>query len=301
MFDSILKHLTHDPSDPNKFYLIEPHLLYTSDEQAKDYLAMMQSTQYSSGFHTPTVQIIKSHLDDLFEKYTNGLSFVDLGPGYPDKALPVAEYFQSKNQDFDYYPVDVSPEFLRVSEKAMQGKATKVLPIQSLFETCQDQLPKSIYEQKPLVICLGLTFMNFDSQVILNLLKNLAGQNGKVLIASELITESKTVDDILSQYDHDETRDFSFGLLKQMGVQADDVVYKPQFKNHRVEMTFQFIKTPVPALQNKGLKVGSEIVVAVSYRYRLEDLKVLMNKNFKTHQIQLSDDKSTAVVLGSIK
>ena len=295
--EEILSHLAQDQSNSAKFYLIEPHLLYTSDEQAKGYLKVMKSPQYTSGFHDPTVETIIQNLENLFGNHSKKLSFIDLGPGYPDKALPIAKYFKKQGTPFDYYPIDVSREFLRVSEQAMHDQASLVKPIQSLFEECGQFIPNKIY-QGSVMSCIGLTFMNFDSKFILKLLKDISGKEGSILIASELITKDKPIKKILHQYDNQETLDFTFGLLKKLEISPNMVKFTPKFENQRVEMTYEFLQSPPLELQHFGIKQGSQLVVAISYRYHLEDLKKILSENLSQFKVFLSQDKGTAISVG---
>lgn len=93
-FHETLKYLRQ--TSANTYELTEPHLLYLSGDQSQAYLNAMDDDAYSGTFHNATVEIIKNNLARFFPEDWQELSLIDLGPGYPDKSIPIADYFQSK-------------------------------------------------------------------------------------------------------------------------------------------------------------------------------------------------------------
>lgn len=270
--------------------LTEPHLLYLDSAQSEDYLKVMQDKNYSTGFHNDTVELIESHLPDLFPHSTD-ISIIDLGPGYPDKSLPMAKFLKNRGQHVFYYPVDVSADYLKISEEAMRPFCQSIVPIQSLFETASQKINAEAYQKKVFVL-IGLTFMNFPSQDIIKLLKSLSGPNGHVLFASELISEINSTEKIVSAYQGDAMRAFTFGPLKHLGFHEDQVTFKPIFQNQRVENRFHILE----ALPGLDIKAFDTVVTAVSYRYTIQDLSHLTDVNFKNKKIWISKSSKTALV-----
>ncbi len=248
LFQETIRFLKPDPGRPGHFLLTEPHLLYLSDEQADDYLKAMKSKAYSSSFHGPTVQIIKSNLPAMFSSIGAGVSLIDLGPGYPDKSLPIVRYLKDHAMPCRYVPVEISQPFLDIAVRHIEPLVERVYPVHAPFERCASQIPPEIYHYTTYSM-IGLTFMNFPPESLLPLLKRIAGDRGRVVVASELLTAQKTTEVVLTSYRTKEAQAVGFGPLKHLGIHEDDVTYRPVFANGRVELHYRLEHEPGEALQ----------------------------------------------------
>jgi hypothetical protein len=144
---------------------------------------------------------------------------------------------------------------------------------------------------------IGLTFMNFPAEDLLPLLKGIAGGSGRVVIASELLTERKTPEVVLNTYRTEEAQLFGFWPLAHLGFQRNEVKCRPIFSNGCVQMCYRLEREPRSPLQARGLRTGDVIVTAVSYRYTKEQLDRLLARHFLSHQVFCSDDAGTAVAV----
>ncbi len=176
MKTEIIKYLKEDGS--GKWLLIEPHLLYLQADSAKSYLRAMANSKYATGFHSETVKVIASRTNDIVGDERH-LCLVDLGPGYPDKAVPIASYCKEKQIKFDYVPVDINEFFLDIAVKEIKKYADNVVPIHALIEKCADKIPDTFRNNA--LVMIGLTFMNFPPAQILPLLKQIGGEGARVL------------------------------------------------------------------------------------------------------------------------
>lgn len=272
--------------------LTEPHLLYLDEAQANKYLQAMQNDQYKGGFHAETIEIIEHNLENMF-KSSNNIDLVDLGPGYPDKSLPIALWSQDKVK-LNYYPVDVSPLYLKIATDKMKDLCDKVVGINKKFEDLEkcNEYPKG----KTTFVMLGLTFMNFDSLFILGLLKKIAGKNGHIIIATELL--NKNIDQILKQYQIDEIKHSTFGPIALLGCDIEDFKYEARFNNNRVEATF-IAKKNINLDKAYFLK-NEKIITAISYRYSKKNLETILAKEFDQYTIYDSKSQNTALALCKI-
>ncbi|MCX5783844.1 MAG: L-histidine N(alpha)-methyltransferase, partial [Elusimicrobia bacterium] len=244
LFDETIKYLEKE-SGTNKFYLTQPHLLYLSDEQSDDYLKLMANSKYHGKFHAPTLSIVEDNIDSIARHTKNQVSLIDLGPGFPDKSLPIIKYLKSKNIATRYYPVDVNEKFLKIASNEMNKYADEVIPIHKLFKDCKNNIPPDIYDNQDILVMLGLTFMNFNSLSIINILKEIAKQKGRIIIAAELITTEGEIKDILSSYEVKEAEKFAFGPLANLCFKQDEVSYNVSYLNSRVELSFLINKDPM--------------------------------------------------------
>jgi hypothetical protein len=296
-FEQTAACLRTDPTRQGYFLLTEPHLLYMSDEQADSYLEAMHDPDYTSSFHCPTVKLIESNLPEIFGDVGEAISLIDLGPGYPDKSIPMAKYLKEHSVRCTYIPVDISHSFLEIAAGVMSPFVARVHPIHATFEACSEYIPSSAC-QHTMYCMIGLTFMNFMPDQIMPLLKEISRDRGRVIIASELVTEHNSTEKILSSYRTIEAQQVGFGPLHNIGLASDELTYHPVFANGRVELQFRLNGNPNETLQSLGLRDGNIIVTAVSYRYREEEITALMQRYFKSNRIFLSMDGSTLLAVG---
>lgn len=292
----VLPYLKVDKKRKGYFLLNEPHLLYLSDEQSNLYLDVMKSEDYSASFHGPTVEIINKALSDLFSETGKGVTLIDMGPGYPDKSLPMVRYLKDRQVPCVYVPVDISRSFLDIAAQHVRPYVERVHPVHAPFEECRAFIPGDVYRYTAFCM-IGLTFMNFFPEKLLPLLKNIAGENGFVIVASELLTSQKSPDVVLASYRTREAQDFGFGPLKLLGLRQDRVTYQPQFVNGRVELQYCLTQDPGGNLVQTGMKSGDTVVTAVSYRYTTGQLSSLLEQYFRRHQMFISRDGGTALAL----
>lgn len=297
LFRETIQYLKPDPGRGGYFLLTEPHLLYLSDEQADTYLDVMKSEDYASSFHGPTVEIIVSNLPLIFSDIEVGVALIDLGPGYPDKSLPMVRYLKGQEVPCKYIPIDISQPFLELAARHVEPFVEQVVPVHARFETCVDHIPREIYQYTAYCM-IGLTFMNFAPEMLLPLLKDIAGRNGRVIVASELLTEEKTEGVVLKSYRTEEAQAVGFGPLKHLEVKEEGVTYQPVFANTRVELQYRLEEEPGDSLRALGVRCGDVIVTAVSYRYTQGRLSELMEGNFASYQVFTSNDRGTAVAVG---
>ena len=279
---------------PMTWELTEPHLLYLDEKQSADYLQVMQDQNYSQTFHNDTVGLIENHLEELFPNQKTEVSLIDLGPGYPDKSLPMAKFLKKRGQNVFYYPVDVSLKYLSIAEHEMFPYCERVTPIHSLFEIAHQKIPTDAYT-RPVYTLIGLTFMNFPSKTILNLLTKLSGtKNSFVIFASEMISINNPQEKIIEAYRGPAMQTFTFGPLRHLGLGEDQVIFTPIFSKQRVEIRFVIKKM----INHLPIQKGDTVITAVSYRYTENEFIRLVKHYFHEYKIWYSADDKTALVKG---
>ncbi len=216
----------------------------------------------------------------------------EFGPGYPDKALPIAKYCKEKLVNLDYVPVDINKVFLEIASQEISKFTNSITPIQAPFAECSNKIPDGF--KKDTLVMIGLTFMNFPSGIIIPLMKKIGGKKARALIASEIIKPKSNITSILQRYELPEARGVAFGPLKALGVSPTDVDYKVHFNNSRVEMCFTLRRSlELP----KKLAAGSQIVTAVSYRYTEDELRRSIEPYFANCDFHWANDRNTVVAI----
>jgi len=295
----VRRHLKADPERDRVFLLIEPHLLYLSDEQASAYLEAMDNEEYAGAFHGPTVEIIKENLSTLLADAADGVALIDLGPGYPDKSLPMVQYLKERSVPCRYVPVDVSRPFLDLAARHVEPFVEQVHPVFARFEECASHIPAEVYRYTAYCL-IGLTFMNFAPETVLPLLKSIAGPGGRAMVASELLSARKTPEQVLASYRTREAQAFGFGPLELLGLRENEFTHQAVFTNGRVELQYKRREDRGHASQTQDIEPGDTVVTAVSYRYTMEQLDRLLGAHFRSHRIFASQDGGTAVALAQV-
>jgi hypothetical protein len=302
-FWETLRCLKKDPQRPKCHLLIDPHLLYLTDEQAAEYLEAIESPGYSNHVHRPVVSIIETNIKIMFDGQKE-FSLIELGPGYPDMSLPIAKYCKSKNIPIHYYPVDISSKYLKLASEVIAPHVTSVCTILAKFEDCRVKIPSEAYSRQ-VFLMIGLTFMNFDPDSFIPTLKDISGPNGKIIMATELVTNTNPVEKIIANYQGEGVKKFTFGPLINLRIPQLHANYVVEFYDSRIECGFAFTtRTTISDEsneygENRIIDVGEKVITAISYRYALNNFSELLRKHFNTSELFFSEDRNTSVALNS--
>jgi len=195
-----------------------------------------------------------------------------------------------------YVPVDINEKYMRMAQAAGAPFAQRAQGIRAKFcdfARARAQRP-DLYT--PSMTFVGLTFMNFPPDEILDLMKKIGGRDAWFGIASELITDDNKVEDIRQHYWNRPMRDFAYGPLQNLKVLPEHLEYNVQFNQGRVEVGFIFRYT----YTDLGIGGGDRIICAISHRYTKQELTDLMIKNSSEAAVFLSSNRKTAVAFGRI-
>ncbi len=300
IYNETLKHLCTDSERPNCHLLIEPHLLYLTDNQADAYLDVVKSNDYSKIVHNPVTNIISDHLDEITEEIKDDVSLIELGPGYPDSSLLIAKHCYEKGVNLFYYPVDISKEYLSIATKAMSPYVVESTPIHSTFEEASLIIPKKAYSRKVYVL-IGQTFLNFLPEVLLPLLCKLASVKGIVILAADLLTNKDLITETLQAYKDRSNAIFTRAPLINLGIKSTLDNYCVEFYRSRIECYHRCDKTiKLPPEENKSfitIRKNDKIITAVSYRYKIECLKDILKQYFVESSFLYSKKREVVIAI----
>jgi hypothetical protein len=169
-------------------------------------------------------------------------------------------------------PVDVSHRFLKLAADACRPFGFCVEPCHSLFE----ELPKRLagmHACSGRLLLMGVTFMNYAPERVCRLLSSLIRPGDAAVIAVELLRDG-FLQSVMQPYRSEQAEAFNFLPLEILGVQASSVEYFVRFERNRIEMGFEALgKVNIGAVQ---LEPGSRLVTSFSYRYRIQELRALL-------------------------
>jgi hypothetical protein len=287
-YDETKKYLKK--TDNGLWEFTSPHVLYLTTEQGKTYSSNKEDTDYNR-FHDETVEIIDNNKQDILSYFDTDFTLVDLGPEYPDKTLPLMKEMHRQNRSLHYIPVDINPDYVQIAVNAAMPFAQKIYGMQSLFEECADKIPTESYSSR--FVFIGLTFMNFDPDKIIQMMKIIAGQGGTIGIATELITDQNSIHDIISHYQNENVRQFALGPIKNLDIDHHKIEFDIRFDNHRVEVGFIF-KSPAPHL---GINIDDRMIVAVSHRYTINEFEYILKAAGSMSRLWLSKSGRTTFAI----
>jgi hypothetical protein len=279
---------------PATLWLDKPYNLYLTRDQADAYLDAMEQPQYVSAFHDPLLGLIRAKADTLILPVSDHVAFLDLGPGRPDKSVPLLNALARAAAECEYIPVDINRTFLDIAAAVVGSSGFRVQPWQTLFEDLHLRLiSNTSLDHYQRMIMMGLTFMNYHPDEITALLATLVRPGDSAIVATELFVSA---DHSERPYRTGAAQRFTFLPLAAIGVPTDAGQYFVRFKRNRVEMGFSMRRSV--AVNGLTIPAGTDVVTAVSYRYTAEQFSALLGNHFK---VTLFIDDSNTVAIAKLE
>jgi dimethylhistidine N-methyltransferase len=230
--------------------------------------------------------ILESAIHELTALVPGDGSIIEFGSGGSRKIRLLLDGFRKKQK---YVPIDISGEHLLESSKELQNDypALEVIPVCADY-TKPFTLPDEIQnDPNRLVFFPGSTIGNFEpekARVLLRLMRQAAGERGKILIGVDLVKDVN----ILHQAYNDSlgvTADFNKNLLVRMNRELDSNFNLDTFRHEacfnedesRIEMHLVSLcdQTVTVCGTEFHFKQGETIFTESSYKYTVESFTQL--------------------------
>ena len=280
LYDNFLKQLRERKLDSPKIILMnKPFNLSLTDDQADTYIKTIEDEIFKKQIYYPFKKLLKKQTENILAKIEGDLDFIDLGPGYPDKTLPLLQYLSLHCNSLRYMPVDISKHFLDITIEFMKKYSYETIPLNCLFEELpQIMLSHKIFREKRVrLFNIGFTFNNYPSRKIFSLFKKYLANNSVGLIATETINDDITK--ALEPYKTKKAEVFNFMILQNIGFEQSSFKYFVNYKNSCIEMGFD-VKKDIEISKSLSLKRNDKIITSISYRYPKEYFIKLVNRHF---------------------
>jgi uncharacterized SAM-dependent methyltransferase len=279
--------------------LDRPFNLYLVEEQAMLYLDAIKDELFVHQLYGPFLKAIEENINRIFNAAPKYVDFIDLGPGYPNKSAPLIQHFITIHSRIRYIPVDISQYFLDTTVEYFKDWGIDIIPLNLLFEELPETLTEIGVDDKEAmrVVNIGFTFNNFNPDNILNLLKKLFLDNTVIIIATQIIDDTR-VNESLEPYRSNKADKFNFKMLELLGFNRKDFEYAVRYTNHRIEMGY-FAKCDISLDEIGTIKKGDHLVTSISYRYEEKSLIGYLKKYFS--DIDVISDKDTRICIVSVK
>lgn len=255
-----------DYSDPLLLYIASGAKMYESIQEI--------DTPYFKLVTKPEREYLKSIANNIADILPDVFEYIDLGPGTEHKEQFLFNEFKKKGKQFTYIPVDISDYFLDIAEQHALKQHLKTKKIKSSFEELPDILGKSSLPR--FVSLIGLTFSNYAPQDILNLLKNISGENGYILIDAQM-RDRIDMSELQDVYQND-VIPLVDKKIELIGLNPNTDI-SPRIVYDGFRVWCSVIKSN-GRLEKIGIKAGDKLMVLQSLRYTKESLESEL-KNFK--------------------
>ena len=280
---------------PKIILMNKPFNLYLTEKQADTYIKTIEDELFERHIYYPFKEILKNQTENILKNIKGDVEFFDLGPGYPDKTLPLLQFLESSTTSLKYIPVDISKHFLEITFNFMKKYSFKIIPLNCLFEELPSILKRNeIFNSSSLKIFnMGFTFNNYPYNKIFNLFKKFLTHNSIGLIATETIDDDITKS--LQPYLSEKAKKFNFLILENIGFSINDFDYFVNYKENRIEMGFEALKEI--RLSNKIILSNKDkIITSISYRYPRKFFMRLIKKKFSYSEFFWSKNLNICLV-----
>jgi uncharacterized SAM-dependent methyltransferase len=282
-------------------FLADPYLAYQGQQQAETYLQFMKNEIYYNSVHGPFRDLIIKNIKTIIELIKNDscIHFFDLGPGYPDKTLPVMRQLRELGINFVYRPYDVNQQFLDIACTAAKEIGAAVEPLMGLFEKAEE-LTESIKLSpgEKAIAFLGLTFMNFDKETLQKIFIGFDRFSPQILIGARLRSEDDDIYILSNAYRNEEADNFAFGVLQNKGFDRSKFQFDVEVNSNQIEMAFTIIE----AFNQDGsfYEIGEKFLTVVSRRYTFQEFKTSVSELLENPTVIMNDEGSQAFAIGPL-
>ncbi len=246
-------------------------------------------TPYYKLVTKPEHEYLKSIAKDVADMLPEHFDYIDLGPGTEHKEQFLFDELRKQGKTFTYIPVDISDHFLDMAESHASRQGIEVRKTKASFEELPELLSTPTV---PRFVSIGLTFSNYNPQEIINLLKNIAEENGYAFINAQIRDRVDMIE--LHKVYQDDAEHIADDKLKLIGLDpVADITPRQADDGFRVEC---FILRNNKALEDIGVKDGDKLIVFQSLRYTKELLEKELSNTDHT-----SFDTGTSFIASIIK
>ena len=283
--------------------IADSKLWYLTPEQAQAFLDLEKSNDYQKDVIQKEIDLIKDNIGSIMKEVHNKpINIIDLGCGDGKKAVLFISYLGDKAR-IRYCPIDISNYMIeKALEKIRTLNIEEVVEFQwnvSDFENLENiaNLLRKGKFKKNFILLLGNTLGNFEINELLYEIRSSMKEGDLLLIGNGLNTKKPS--DLLKAYSNKLLDNLLIKTLTQIGFHEDEVEYGTRFRNSRIEMYYTLKKDKRLSFLGKDVyfNAGDQIIVAISYKYRKDELKRILKLYFDDVELFVSDDDSYALAL----
>ena len=251
------------------------------------------------------LNIMEENIDDIAEELGGHIQLIELGSGSSVKTRLLLDHLNSIHS---YVPVDISDDFLAEVSENLQAEypLLDIVPVAADYTQPFD-LPKIKPGVRRIAYYPGSTIGNFTKQnaaEFLELIAELVGEDGGLLIGFDLLKDKET---LIDAYDDSKgvTSEFNKNILKRLNRELNANFDLDLFEHHAVfneeksRMEMHLVSREGQSVIISGTRIhfekGETIRTENSHKYSLESFKELTDSHFKTVETWTDSDKMFAI------
>jgi hypothetical protein len=267
--------------------------LFWTDDVVKEYEEAQkgEEDEYKKKVTDAETLYLKHVVSDIVSELPNEINYIDLGPGTENKQDVFLKEMIDGGKDIIYTPVDINKRILDVVEQHVSSFGLPIHKVHASFEDMEEKIGK---ENMPRFLSLGLTFLNFKVEDLLDIFKKVINKNGSIFINTQPREKVKDFDKLVEAYSGPHLMSIYNSKLKLIGLSVDENVGSIEVTDE-VKVYFN-VKNPTPEAESRGISSGDKLFLFQSMRYPLEELKSKLEKDFDCKYFD-TDDEYVAVLM----
>jgi len=240
------------------------------------------------GLTRADTRILQAHATELAELMQPNVVIAELGSGTGEKTRPVLEAFR-RRQVVVYYPIDLSSSALAKCAREL-GPLGAVMPLEATYlQGLREVAERRAEGQKLLVLFLGSTVGNFESEAAIDFLyaiRLVLEPGDGLLLGTDLL---KPVEQMLAAYDDPAgvTAAFNLNLLARINRELDGDFNLRNFRHmvrydreaQRIEMHLRSTEYQIASIRKADLIVdfvpNETICTEACHKFRPEQICTL--------------------------
>lgn len=285
--------------------IADSKLWYLTPKQAQAYLELEKLKSYSHQMFDVEIEMLKKYMAEISERILHGgsLNIIDIGCGDGKKAVVPVDFLHKKTK-IRYCPIDISgymvSKAIEKMSKLNKGEVVNFKWNISDFDNLENVasfLRDHEYKQNFLMF-LGSTISNFEIHEVMYEVAEAMNKGIDYLLMGVALSH-KNPREIVNSYASKSVDDFLSLVLTQVGFKRDEIKFGSRYENSRVELFYTLKKDKQLSLGDKAIHFdkGDQILVAVSYRYTLDELEKALKIYFDKCKFYFDKDKSWALIL----
>lgn len=278
--------------------IADSKLEFITSEQAKTYLSITSSEDYTSKEPSRESVLVHRHLAGILGRFkSDSLNIIDLGCGNGKKAAFIINKLQGLKR-VRYFPVDISSHMVETAISNVKHlKNAEIVDVSwniSDFENLQNisrLFDKSLFKHNVFLL-LGNTLSNFDIHELLYEIKESMHQGDFLLLGNSLYNY-RSDKEIIAPYRNNAKYESFFSYMPlQLGLSSEDIVFDVRFRNSRIEFFFTLKHNVTVTFNHKTVSFskGDQIIAGMFYRYPQKDFLNYLSMYFDKQTNFFSDD-----------
>lgn len=276
-------------------------LWYLTPELSKGFVRLFEYEPYRKMVIDTELDLLRNNADYIAMKFgTKKFNLVGLGCGTGLKASELVKHFP-KNVNIRYCPVDINSYFVEKASEVLK-KDERVKDVRPFISDFRDfystigELRTADY-QKNMILLLGETLSHYDINDLLYSISEAMLPGDFLIIGNGYRVGERFVD--LDKYKNPLFNKWFINIMKGLGFMEDEVKYGVRFANNRLEGYYKIIADKnVSSGKNKvDFKEDDEVVVAVQYKFYLEELKKFCKMYFSDVDVVADEKKEYCLLI----